>query len=156
MVLWRISGYAGLDGLGGLLSSARWHTRGRRIVYLAATPAGALIEVLVHLELSPARMPKPWRLMKVRVEEGTSSERIPAEKLAGNWRDAPEVSARAGDEWLAGKRSALLEVPSAIVPETSNWLLNPEHPDSARIHLVEHEAFRLDSRLLRFTRGDGA
>jgi RES domain-containing protein len=154
MDLWRISSHASLDGLGGLLTSARWHSRGRRIVYLAATPAGALIEVLVHLELSPARMPTPWRLMKVRVGDGTSSERITPEDLAPDWRDSLQTSAAVGDQWLEGKRSALLEVPSAIVPETSNWLLNPEHPDSGRVALIEHEAFRLDSRLLRFTPGE--
>jgi RES domain-containing protein len=94
--------------------------------------------------------------MKVQVEDGTSSERIAPDDLAPNWRDSLQISAGVGDEWLAGNRSALLEVPSAIVPETSNWLLNPEHPDSRRVALVEHEAFSLDSRLLRFTPGDRA
>lgn len=76
--------------------------------------------MLVHLELSPARMPKTWRLMKVPVEDGTLHERISTEELTPNWRDSPDVSANAGDEWLAGRRSALLEVPSAIVPGSSN------------------------------------
>jgi len=58
MFLWRISNHATLNGRGGLYTSARWHTAGRLVVYLAESSAGALLEALVHLELKPGRLPK--------------------------------------------------------------------------------------------------
>ena len=69
MLLWRISNYATLEGAGGLLASARWHTQGRSIVYLGETPAGALTEALVHLELDLADLPKTYKLLKAEAPE---------------------------------------------------------------------------------------
>jgi RES domain-containing protein len=57
MALWRISNHADPSGRGGLTASARWHNQGRSIVYPAETPAGALIEILVHLEVREGRFP---------------------------------------------------------------------------------------------------
>ena len=64
MFLWRISNHSTLEGRGGLLASARWHTEGRPIVYFAESPPSALVERLVHLELNPARFPKSYRLLQ--------------------------------------------------------------------------------------------
>lgn len=67
MDLWRISKYKSLAGEGGLRYSARWHTAGRPIVYLAESPAGALIEALVHLELNEKSWPSYYDLLHVTV-----------------------------------------------------------------------------------------
>ena len=53
MILWRISAYADLSGTGGLRVSGRWHQAGRPVVYAATSPPGAMLEVLVHLEIDP-------------------------------------------------------------------------------------------------------
>ena len=60
--LWRISNHNSLSGVGGLRYGARWHTSGSRIVYLAETPAGALIEIFVHLELKESDLPRCYSL----------------------------------------------------------------------------------------------
>lgn len=62
--LWRISNYLSLSGEGGLHFSARWHTAGHRIVYLAESPAGALVEALVHLELGAEDWPRSYQLLQ--------------------------------------------------------------------------------------------
>ena len=62
MDLWRLTEFPTLDGEGGRLYSARWHTAGSPIVYLAASPPGALIEILVHLELDENELPPSYRL----------------------------------------------------------------------------------------------
>ncbi len=149
MVLWRISNHAALDGRGGLYASARWHSQGRPIVYLAGNPAGALIEVIVHLEIRDGVFPKSFQLLKAHAADGVSRERIESAALRADWVEDARVSRAVGDKWIEESRSALLEVPSAIVPETANWLLNPAHTDARQITIEWHKPFPVDGRLFR-------
>ncbi len=148
MLLWRISNHATLDGRGGLQASARWHTQGQPIVYLAESAAGALLEVVVHLELSPVRMPKSYRLLKVEAPDDLTLETARAAELAEHWADDETLTRTFGDQWLLANRSALLRVPSAIVPETFNMLLNPAHDQARRLKIVSHREYPWDLRLL--------
>ena len=148
MILWRISKHSTLDGGGGLSTAARWHTQGRAIVYLAESPAGALLEVLVHLELPPNAYPGHYGLLKSEAPESVSVRTVEASRLSPNWFRDMIATRTIGDEWLASKATLLLRVPSAIVPETFNVLLNPEHPDAGRIRILWHEEYPWDSRLL--------
>lgn len=147
MFLWRISNHATLDGLGGLIASARWHTEGRPILYLAESPAGALVESLVHLELDPARLPKFYRLLKAEAPDDLPIRALAATDLPANWINDQVATRTAGDEWLASKSGVLLRVPSAILPETFNILLNPEHDDASRIQVLWHAEHPWDARL---------
>jgi RES domain-containing protein len=149
MFLWRISNHATLDGRGGLAASARWHSEGRPLVYLAESPAGALVEALVHLELNPAHLPKSYRLLKAQAPDGLSMKAIRGADLQNvNWVQDQITTRTIGDEWLASKNSAMLRVPSAIVPETFNILLNPEHTDAAQVQVQWHSEYPWDERLL--------
>lgn len=65
MNLWRISNYKDLKGLGGLKASGRWHNRGVPIVYLAETPALAMLEVLVHFDMTLDEIPKHYQLLEI-------------------------------------------------------------------------------------------
>jgi len=148
MLLWRISNHPTLDGRGGLETSARWHTQGRPIVYLAETVAGALLEVLVHLELSPVRLPKSYRLLKVEAPDNLPIQELSVKDLSRNW-DRDETETRTlGDEWLASKRTPLLRVPSAIAPETFNVLLSSAHLGARRLRIISHREYPWDLRLL--------
>ena len=149
MFLWRISNHEELDGRGGLQASARWHTQGCPIVYLAGSPAGALVEVLVNLELDAARLPGSYTLLKADAPGDISVRRIEAESLPEGWVGDPAISRSRGDDWLTGGASALIEVPSAILPETWNVLLNPRHPDAGRIRVVWQRAYPYDRRFFR-------
>jgi RES domain-containing protein len=149
MVLWRISNDATLDGRGGLYASARWHTQGRPIVYLAGSPAGALVEVIVHLEIRDGLFPKTFQLLKLQVPDEVSRELLDASALRSDWVEDTRVSRAVGDRWMEESRSALFEVPSAIVPETTNWIFNPAHPDARRITIDWHKPFPADGRLFR-------
>lgn len=150
MFLWRISNHATLDGRGGLFGSARWHTEGRPIVYLAESPAGALVEALVHLELKAGRLPKFYRLLKCIAPDDLPIKTINKDDLPdARWTDNQIATRTLGDEWLAAKSAALLQVPSAILPETFNRLLNPEHADAARIQIAWHAEYPWDARLLK-------
>ena len=152
MFLWRISNHDGLDGRGGLLASARWHTQGRAIVYFATSPAGALMEVLVNLELDAARLPRSYTLLKAEAPDDIQVSRIDVSSLPEAWTSDLAVSRSAGDRWLESGQSALLEVPSAIVPDTVNILLNPLHPDAGRMRIVWQHAYPFDRRLFKVRR----
>ena len=148
MILWRISKHSTLDGRGGMFSSARWHTQGRPIVYLAESPAGAVLEALVHLELSLDAYPTHYGLLKTEAPDGVSVRTLQAGDLSPHWFRDVIVTRSIGDEWLISRSTLLLRVPSAIVPETSNVLLNPKHPDARQIRILRHEEYPWDARLL--------
>ncbi len=149
MILWRFSNHATLNGRGGLYASGRWHTEGRPIVYLAENPAGALVEVLVHLELDPAHFPRSYRLLKAEAPEDLSVRTVAGVELPRNWIPDQVTTRTVGDEWLASKNTVLLRVPSVIVPETFNVLLNPAHAEAGRIQVLWHEEYPWYARLLR-------
>ena len=149
MVLWRISNHASLEGRGGLIGSARWHSQGHAVVYLAETPAGAMIEALVHLELTPARFPKFYQLLKAEAPDDIAVTEVRPANLGKNWIRNETATRTIGDEWLHAAQAALLRVPSAIVPETFNVVLNPSHRDAARIRVLWHEQYPWDSRLFQ-------
>jgi len=148
MILWRIGRHSTLDGQGGLLASARWHTRRQPIVYLAESPAGALLEVLVHLELTPDSLPSHYGLLKAEAPDETSLRILGPLDLSEDWVGDLILTRSIGDEWLASRSHVLLRVPSAIVPETFNVLLNPMHPDAGRVQVLRHQEYPWDVRLL--------
>src|SRR6266496_3170668 len=147
MLLWRISNHGTLDGRGGLFASARWHTRGHPIVYLAETPSGALTEILVHLELDPASLPASHKLLKAEAPDDMRVQAVADTDLPKNWKEDILATRTLGDEWLASGGSALFRVHSAIVPETHNFLLNPHHSDAARVVLLWYREHPWDQRL---------
>jgi RES domain-containing protein len=149
MFLWRISNHRTLDGNGGLLASARWHTQGRAVVYLAESAVGAMVEVLVHLELGSGAMPPDYRLLKIEAPDDISVRTVTVADLPRTWAKDSVATRTIGDEWLASGGTALLRVPSAIVPETWNVLLNPAHADAKRLKLLWHRAYPWDERLLK-------
>ncbi len=148
MFLWRISNYATLDGQGGLLASARWHTQGRPIVYLALSPAGALTEALVHLELEVNSLPQSYKLLKAQAPDQIALRALREADLPSGWREDLTITRTIGDEWLASGATCLLQVPSVIVPETYNVLVNPLHPDGSKVKVLWHQEYPWDERLL--------
>jgi RES domain-containing protein len=147
MNLWRISKYNSLSGEGGLYYSARWHSAGRRIVYLAESPAGALIESLVHLELNEKSWPTFYDLMEIAVPDNIDIEAL---DVSGdeNWKNLQGLTRGIGDEWLRSKRTALARVPSAILANTWNILLNPDHAAAALVKIVQTTRENYDPRLI--------
>lgn len=146
MIFWRISGYADLTGRGGVLAGGRWHTAGRPVVYLAGTPAGAMLEILVHLEIDQEDLPETFQLLKVEVPDDVSI--APAPTLKALWEADLNLTRGVGDSFLVQCPALLLPVPSAIMPHTLNYLFNPLHPGAAKA-LIHAEPFNLDQRLIK-------
>jgi RES domain-containing protein len=146
MTFWRISGFANLKGEGGLLASARWHTKGRPIVYLSDSPASAMLERLVHVVREAGLSARNYTLLEIEAEDSLPIEPL-MEKAHSAWRDKVELTRAAGDRWLAAAKAPLARVPSAVVPRTWNYLLNPLHPAAAKVRILSAVEETFDMRL---------
>ena len=146
MILWRISNHVSLAGDGGMRASGRWHTRGRRVVYCSESPAAALLEILVHFEIDVRHLPARYRLLKLDAPDNLDVE-VPAD-LPPDWLERTDLTRVAGDRWLQKGRAPLLRVPSAVVPETFNVLLNPGHQQAGRVVVMQVSEHVIDPRLL--------
>lgn len=147
MRLWRISTYTDLSGLGGLRASGRWHTRGRRVVYLADHPASALLEMIVRLE--PDVVPDTYTLLCVSLPDILETSEIELDELPADWRERPALTRQLGDQWLDASETALISVPSAIVPSAHHYLMNPAHAASAYARVLDVIRAPFDPRLMR-------
>jgi|HubBroStandDraft_6_1064221.scaffolds.fasta_scaffold472013_2 RES domain-containing protein len=150
MRLWRASNHADLSGEGGRRVAGRWHERGRPAVYLAEHAALALLETLVHLEIDPEDLPSHYQLLTVDVPDDVAVEDLAEAELAArivDWRGAPQETRKLTRAWFRERRTALLRVPSVIVPDAYNYLLNPLHPEAARSAVVARQAVQFDARL---------
>ncbi len=146
MRLWRISNYTDLTGLGGWRFSARWHTRGRPIVYAAEHPAGALVEFLVHL--GDGLTPDSFQMLTIAADDGVAVHEIDPGALPESWRSSLPVTRDIGDRWLQESSTPLLRVPSVILPDTWNLLINPLHPHAAtQLRVTNTQHVPLDVRL---------
>jgi len=145
MLLWRISRHRDLSGSGGLHASGRWHDRGLPIVYLAESPAGALLESCVHTSAND--IPPNYTLLAVQVEERIHIETLDLAILQTDWIEHFESTREIGSAWLRSMRSVLFRVPSALVPATFNVLLNPLHPQAKSIRIESAYEYPFDPRL---------
>jgi RES domain-containing protein len=144
MVLWRISRHRDLSGIGGLRVAGRWHYAGRPIVYLAETPASALLEVCVHTSAND--VPPDFTLLKLEGPD-LNVPSIETKELPQDWRSRVEVTRDLGTAWLKRSESVLLRVPSALVPETVNFLFNPSDTQAKKFHITHAFSYPFDPRL---------
>ena len=149
MEAWRIAkrSYA-LDrsGAGGIAGNGRWHHRGLPVIYAGLSVAICAMEKLVHT--GPII---PRDLVLVRFELPDASGLFEELDPAGlpSWRDTPpgEASQNHGSDFLRSARALGLIVPSVIVPEAKNLVLNPAHPRFTDVQMRIERAFSFDSRL---------
>ena len=139
MLAWRLcrEPFADLTGDGARRYGGRWNSAGRAVVYAASSAALAVLEVRVHLDLPPALLPPDYVLVTVDLGDAA------IEQIA----DIPDVPQALGDIWLRERRTPVLQVPSAIVPECANFLINPAHPAARQIKIAHSRRFAFDRRL---------
>jgi RES domain-containing protein len=149
-VLWRIARRAhALDrlGAGAREEGGRWNVAGTAIIYAGRSVGIAALEKFVHLA---GLVPPDLVLVRIEVPAGTSSETPALADLPPGWnslRPGP-ASMQFGTRWAQENRSLVLFVPSVIVPEETNAVLNPCHPEFGAIRMKIERAFHFDSRML--------
>jgi RES domain-containing protein len=149
LIVWRISNFADLSGEGGKRAGGRWHSAGAPIVYLASSPAAALLEVLVHLESDIDLLPATYQLLEVTLPASIKILALHEKRLTEDWLNDSAQTRAIGDAWLASSSSAAIWVPSAVAPCTNNLLLNPRHSDASKATVKSHGRYPFDPRLLR-------
>lgn len=134
-------------GSGALSYSGRWHSKGTHILYTAATPSLALLESVVHISnilisgycMICLEIPTD-KIQEIRIDE-----------LPYNWyiNPPPDVLKSYGNSFIKNRQFLALKLPSAIIPEESNYLLNPNHPDFKFVQIVFKRNIPIDERLLK-------
>jgi RES domain-containing protein len=136
VLLWRIAteardyGANDLSGKGAELTGGRWNRPGKPVVYAATSISLACLETVVHLNADG--LPLNRYLVQIEVTEAAWAARdmLTVDTAPKGWDALPsgKASLDAGDAWLVSGRSALMLVPSVVVPEELNVLINPLHP----------------------------
>jgi len=136
------------DGEGARRDGGRWNSPGLAVVYTAGSAALAALEILAHI--GTATLLPAYVLIGCTFDKKIVL-RLDRKRLPRDWRAypaRPELQLL-GDAWLKDGTSAVLEVPNAIIPSESNFLLNPLHADFRTIGVGTPEPFEFDLRLLR-------
>ena len=133
------------SGEGTQKVGGRWTPRGVKAVYTSSSLALAALEILVNLEKEDIGI--GFIAISADIPDDLQIDVVTSNQLAENWRDTPASLALIGQQWLKAGRTAVLCVPSAVIPVERNFLLNPQHPDFARIQINESEVFNFDSKV---------
>ncbi|MBL4675609.1 MAG: RES family NAD+ phosphorylase [Mucilaginibacter sp.] len=150
MVLYRIGKcnfITDLTGTGARLYGGRWNSEGRSMVYMASSRSLAVLEVLVHLQ--PLFTPSDFCIAEIEAPED-SILTLDASSLPSNWQDAssPAELKQIGNQFIQETKYLMMKVPSAIVPQEYNYLLNPWHPDIKKVSILNTHPFSFDDRLI--------
>lgn len=148
---WRITRdrYVSLDGEGARKLGGRWNSPGLPVVYLSCDAALTVLEVIVHFDLPPELLPDDYVLMAVQLGGFRDMAQSDWLEFAPDTSLKDSDSRAFGDRWLSETRTPCLVVPSVIVPESKNLLLNPQHPlFDPNVVEVSRRPFTFDDRLI--------
>jgi len=150
--VWRIVPRARLTdaftGADAARRGARWNARGERVVYASSHLSLALLELLVHVDLE--RLHTAHVALPIDIPSDVATHVLDAAELPDDWqRPQNQACAHAGSAWIAAGKTAILDVPSAVIPFERNVALNPAHPDFRRLDF-SHPGYPLhvDGRLV--------
>ncbi|AOU97828.1 hypothetical protein BI364_07490 [Acidihalobacter yilgarnensis] len=155
MIVWRIAIHStyyevdDLSGIGSAHTGGRWNSKDVPVVYSSTSIALAALETLVHL--NQRLFPMPRFLVEITIPDAAWAKRegLALADAPEGWNDPePDSSKDYGTGWLISGRSEILLVPSVIVPEEQNVLINPAHPQASKIKAKAIRPWTYDSRLL--------
>ena len=148
MIVYRISSTTfsqDISGTGAKLYGARWNSKGNPMLYAGSSISLSLLEMLVHAQFRDFSI--ALDLVYIQVPETISIREISLSKLKKNWHTDEAYTRFIGDEFIKSQKSALLKVPSAVVQEEFNFLINPLHEEFKKIKIHKTKSFRPDKRL---------
>ena len=130
--------------------SNRWNYKGEKVIYAAASRSLACLENVVHS--SGVALSQSFTVMVIYIPDKISIETIAIEQLPKDWnkKARPQTCQSLGSQWINSNASLLLQVPSSIIPDEKNYLINPTHKDFTKVKIIDRQHFYFDQRL----RGD--
>ena len=151
MIVYRITNSQFKDdisGNGAKIRGARWNLQGSSMLYTAENISLCILELLVHIGLQDIQ--NFYHLLAIAVPDGASVSEINISKLKTGWLEDEDYTAFMGTEFLKNNTNLVLKVPSAIIDEEHNLLINPYHVDFKKIKIKKSKEFIFDERLYTF------
>ena len=119
----------------------RWNSKGRAVIYTAATQSLAALEILAHA----AALGDDYIVIAIEVPDDIESSELHHSQLT-DWELT--TTRQIGDQWVENASTAVLKVPSKVIPAEANYILNPAHPDFPRCSIGNPKLFYFEERLL--------
>ena len=135
-----------ISGEGASIYGGRWNSIGIPVVYTSQTISLSLLEMLIHT--GNYEEIKSKKLVSISIPD-QGIENLPVAGLPKNWQSDIDYCRDIGDSFLTSGKSLLLKVPSAVVPEEMNILINPRHPLFKKVSVVTSRGFNFDSRMFK-------
>jgi RES domain-containing protein len=137
-----------LSGEGARLGGGRWNHVGIPVAYASETLSLAVLELFIHFTRRDITISKSLLAIPILIPDSINAIEVPLQDLAPGWNSSPppDFTRDIGTEWVRSGASALLRVPSAIVPEEHNFVINVKHPDFSNITVGDPRPFTLDDR----------
>ena len=138
-----------LSGKGAAFKGARWNSVGVELLYTASNRSLAMAEVAVHLTL--ATLPADFMMVCILIPDSLLVQELPLSQLPTNWQSFPHPSSTQvfGDQFVAENKSCVLKIPSVVTQGDFNFLINPNHPDFAKVEIQSIEKFPFDQRIFK-------
>ncbi len=139
--------YPANDGYGASLYGGRWNHKGTSVVYAAASRALAALEILANSDALAAA----YLVVPIEIPDDLDRTTISIGSLVPAWNLSPpgRSTRDIGSQWAAAMRTAVLVVPSAVLVNENNYILNQKHPDFQKLNFRPAEPFAFDDRLIR-------
>lgn len=138
-----------LSGEGARLAGGRWNHPGTPVVYASETLSLAALELFIHFSRKDMAISRTLVAIPILIPDSLVAFEVSANELKDGWRSSPppDSTRDLGSQWARNGASPLLSVPSAIIPEERNLVMNPRHEDFSKISLGEPHPFTLDNRI---------
>ena len=149
MIVYRISNELykeDISGNGAAIYGSRWNSKNIKMLYTGEYISLCMLESLVHLR--KIDIPTTQYLLSILVPD-VEFQDIKLSKLKEDWQHHINYTQWIGDQFISGNQHLYLKVPSAIVPQEHNFLINPQHKDFKKTKVISSELLEFDKRLLQ-------
>lgn len=138
-----------LSGTGARIYGGRWNSKGNPVLYTAGSRALAALEILVHIPQK--NMTKDFCILSLELPKEINVKKIPKKGLPEGWDKIPiqEACQSIGDQWLKKAKYTIFQIPSVVIAEEYNYLINPLHPEASKIEIKQVTPFIFDERISR-------
>lgn len=142
-----------LSGIGASMTEGyRWNSLNTKLVYTAESRALAMLEISVHLDLNED-LPDDRFYVEIEIPDSVSILEVLRNHLPKDWQSNPPglATQTIGDDFVIQNEAAILKVPSALVPEEYNYLINPNNSEASKIKVISTTKLRFDSWIRKFS-----
>lgn len=138
-----------LTGEGAKLAGGRWNSKGVPIVYTSESRSLCMFEAMAHIPIN--LLPNNYKIIKIEIPDRVKVDELKIKNLPPNWDKFPYISAsqKIGYRFVKNNKALILKVPSALISESYNYLLNPAHIDIISVKIISKDSIRLDDRIIK-------